>query len=244
MGVDNSVNQIVGLLEGVASSGGVGGSAYAAAVLQDNPLLYYRFADTSGTTATDSSGNGRNGTYVSTVTLNQTGATTDGNKAVYCDPGGLPSITTGFAGWGSGRTWEVWVNKVNSFLNFDRGIFCGEGANSPSLFFPANFSGTILRWDPDQSVGGGSTDWTGLSIVGSFHHIVLTQSGTTAELWIDKISQGSRTVEAFGATPGNFTFSRRQAGGGFECLDSFFDEGAIYGTVLSSARIAAHFDAR
>src|SRR5262249_20602336 len=49
-------------------------TAYQTEVLADTPLAYWRLGDTSGTTATDASGNGRHGTYQNSPTLNQTGA--------------------------------------------------------------------------------------------------------------------------------------------------------------------------
>ena len=47
---------------------------YANAVLADHPLAYYPLNDTSGTAATDSSGNGLNATYVGGVQLGLPGA--------------------------------------------------------------------------------------------------------------------------------------------------------------------------
>lgn len=41
----------------------VSSTAYSDAVLADSPYLYWRFGETSGKTAADSSGNSRNGTY-------------------------------------------------------------------------------------------------------------------------------------------------------------------------------------
>lgn len=42
---------------------------YAAQVLDDSPLIYYRLDETSGTTAADSSGNGNDGVYESTTAM-------------------------------------------------------------------------------------------------------------------------------------------------------------------------------
>ncbi len=53
-------------LAGVAQAG-----PYDAAVLADNPFVYYRFEEAGGGTANDSSGNANNGTYAGTVNLGQ-----------------------------------------------------------------------------------------------------------------------------------------------------------------------------
>jgi len=46
---------------------------YASTVLSDSPLAYYKLGETSGTVATDSSGQGKNGTYVNGVSLGAPG---------------------------------------------------------------------------------------------------------------------------------------------------------------------------
>ena len=49
--------------QGAGAGGGSGNSAYATAVMQDSPLVFLQFDETSGTVAADSSGNGRDGSY-------------------------------------------------------------------------------------------------------------------------------------------------------------------------------------
>ena len=48
-------------------------SAYSSTVLSQNPLVYLKFDESTGTTAADSSGNGLNGLYVNGPALDQTG---------------------------------------------------------------------------------------------------------------------------------------------------------------------------
>ncbi len=65
-----------------ATSGG-GGTSYSATVLQDSPLAYWRLGETSGTTAADSSGANRSGSYLASPSLNQPGALVgDTNRSV------------------------------------------------------------------------------------------------------------------------------------------------------------------
>ena len=52
-------------------------------MLADSPLAYWRLGETSGTTAADSSGNNRSGSYLASPSLNQPGALVgDTNRAV------------------------------------------------------------------------------------------------------------------------------------------------------------------
>lgn len=50
---------------------GSGASLYRAAVLEDNPLAFYKLDELSGTTMADSSGNGRDGAYINSPHLGQ-----------------------------------------------------------------------------------------------------------------------------------------------------------------------------
>ncbi|HEX8789576.1 MAG TPA: hypothetical protein VF765_01395, partial [Polyangiaceae bacterium] len=52
----------------------VSGPPYVLAVLEDQPVAYWRFGEASGTRAADSSGNGNDATYVGAVSLGAPGA--------------------------------------------------------------------------------------------------------------------------------------------------------------------------
>ncbi len=58
------------------SSAGINqpGGSYSAGILADSPRGYWRLGESNGTTATDSSGNSHNGTYLNGVGLGETGA--------------------------------------------------------------------------------------------------------------------------------------------------------------------------
>lgn len=61
----------MGVLAGRGQLGIIlGGAGLPAAILAQSPVGYWKLDETSGTTAIDSSGNGRNGTYAGTYTLN------------------------------------------------------------------------------------------------------------------------------------------------------------------------------
>ena len=63
--------QVTGQILGTAPA------SYALAVQDDNPLVYYRFEETSGSVATDSSGHGYNGTYVGPPGTGECSATSE-----------------------------------------------------------------------------------------------------------------------------------------------------------------------
>src|SRR5207253_2851301 len=164
---------------------------YVGAVLKDNPLGYWRLGDTVGSaTVADTSGNASTGTVVGGVTLGQTGALGDGDKAALFD-GVNGKITTSAtrlqlaAGPGS---IELWVKRVGS--SSDAGL-AGTG-----------ISGLQITWHVGANIyfyagGGGSNVHSALSDTTSYHHIVGTWDGTTnangMKLYIDGtlVNQGA-----------------------------------------------------
>src|SRR5215467_3580288 len=72
-------------------------SAYSDKVIADGAVAYWRLNETSGTTAVDSIG-GNNGTISGSVTLNQPGGTSDGDRAMQFNSTGSV-ITVSSAGF-------------------------------------------------------------------------------------------------------------------------------------------------
>lgn len=92
-----------------------GGADYAAEVLADSPVAYWKLDETSGTTATDSVG-GNNGTYTGGYTLNQPGIPSTGRPSVLFDGTsgyvnlGAPAALNLTAAW----TLEAWVYLIST----------------------------------------------------------------------------------------------------------------------------------
>lgn len=87
------------LLRRAAGSGFQGApvsSGYFDLVMSHSPRGYWRLGETSGTTAADSSGNGRNGTYTGTYTLNKPSLIPSDsvNGSLGCGGTGFVDLTT------------------------------------------------------------------------------------------------------------------------------------------------------
>lgn len=116
-GLDGALDEVA-LFTGALTAAQIQGhyraglSTYARTVLADGPAGYWRFGETAGTVARDTSGNGKHGTYYGNATVNQPGALgTDGDRAAgfdgsddYVSPGDVLDFT-GTAPF----TVEAWV---------------------------------------------------------------------------------------------------------------------------------------
>ena len=216
-------------------------AAYQDEVLADNPVAYYRFEETSGTTAFDTA-NSNDGSYVNGVLLNQPGAPALGKAASF---DGIDDYVSTPRTVSTDFTLEAWVKTT-----------------APSLTGSQSYEGNGLLW---SDVGGAANDFAmamlnnGLSFFtgnpdvtvtsaaaindGAWHHLVATRTqGGSVEIFIDGVSQGTATTNnnPLNGNPsimigGNVLDGRYFAG--------LIDEVAYYPAVLSTARIRAHFRA-
>ena len=222
--------------------GNLASAAYQDEVLADNPIAYYRFEETAGTTAKDSTANANDGTYTNGVLINQASTPNLGRAARF---DGIDDYVSTPRTVSTNFTLELWINTT-----------------APSLFGSNAYEGNGLLW---SDVGGAANDFVmamlnnGLSFFtgnpdisvtsavaindGRWHHLVATRTqGANVEIFVDGVSRGTTTTNnsPLDGNPsimigGNVLDSRYFSG--------LIDEVAYYPTVLSAARIRAHFEA-
>ena len=205
------------------------------AVLADAPVGYWRLGEAGGTTATNAIPNGAIGTYT---------------RATLGTPGGIAGSTdtaATFSGATSGAaittnptslqltegTIEAWVRTSNPGTDY-RGIVVKQ--NAYGLFVRNGILGT-------HSWGGAAGERsTGITIAdGRWHHVAMTFRSGVANGTV--IYLDGRPVLTTTITVANQT-QRLVIGAGStglgQALNGAIDEVAVYPTVLSPQRIAAH----
>ncbi|MBF6591167.1 MAG: LamG domain-containing protein, partial [Ktedonobacterales bacterium] len=222
------------------SAPGLDKSTYADAVQADAPLRFYRLDESSGTSCADAMGNG-NGTLVGGVTLAQTGALTgDTDTAVSLNgtTGTISLPTTGLPTANAPWSIEAWIKlAANPTATAIIGYLGGGGSASNSAYFGIligtakpllNIHGTLITAPSNISLN-------------TWHHVVGTWDGTNGTIFVD----GGQVVTGT-ATAGLIAYGTAylgSLGGASNWLSGPLDEVAIYGTALSSTRIAAHYTA-
>lgn len=214
--------------------------SYSASVLADSPVAYYRFEETAGTTAADSSGNGNTGTYVNGPLLGQASSPRLG-RAVRFD--GLDDYVDLARTIGGTFTIEAWVNtsapsRTGPQAYVGDGIVWSDvgGAANDFILAGLNDHAAFFTGNPDTTVEGTTRITTG-----AWRHLVATRTqGGTMEVWVDAVLQAS------GPTNGSVLDANPRIAIGGNVLDSRFfdgliDEVALYTTALPPARIQAHF---
>lgn len=227
---------------GAMGSGGGGGTPFAATVLSMAPWAYYKLDETSGTAANDSSGNSRNGTYItgpvpaSPVFAGSSGATDSSRVAgaSFSTAGGAFSLVLCFrtsstdslmhliSGDAAGnRLWQWRLsNGEPQFVGFQ-----------PSLGLTVTGSGDYRDGNPHMAV----------LVVDS----ALPNASGKVKLFMD----GSQVAASIGdVRPGSgsiaLSIGSRNTGASLEPFSGIQDEAIAFDYPLSSAQVSALWAAR
>jgi hypothetical protein len=208
-------------------------SGYASLILADNPFLYWRLGETSGTTAVDSSGNNRSGTYASGVTLGAASSLSgDSNPAISQEGSGKVYSNNSFLA-ASVFTFGIRFKSTKTTLGLVdfAGSQTTSGSFAPSLYvdgtgklvFYTYFSGEIRVTSPNAYNDG------------AWHSVVCQMSSAGMKLFVD----GFKVASASNTSTVGFTgywiagFSNRVPASFNGNLDEFF----VNHTALSETRI-------
>jgi len=240
---------------------------YSATVQADNPVLYYRLDEASGTTVNDSAtGDGaQNGTYVGAYSLNQPGALTNSNpsdSAVRLNP--LNTDTTGHID-------STFVLNPTSAFTVDFWLklpTLNDGNTEEDVLSQRSGTGfgrSLVYWDNTaqkmtSNLGGsaGTDFWTSSSGVtaGNYFYVAFVYDGAGNVTWYKNgVANGTITLITPEAANGGiilgddkFFDGTASVLNGFlsipaATLNGTLDEFAIYNTALSGDQIADHFAA-
>lgn len=201
-----------------------------------NPVVWYKFDQSSGTTASDSSGNGKNATLVNgpTWTAGKSGnaVNLDGLNDYLSMPSGIVSGLNDF-------TIATWV-KLDSISTWSRIFDFGTGT-SRNMFLTPRGGSNVIRftittggYSAEQQING-----TAALPTGAWKHVAVTKSGNLAILYVDGVEVGRNSnmtisPSALGNTSLNYIGKSQYAD---PYLDGQVDGFRIYNRGLSATEI-------
>jgi autotransporter-associated beta strand protein len=215
----------------------------ASVSVQPQLVAYYKFNESSGTSAADASGNGWTGTLVNGATLvaghSNNCVNLSSNSQQYVP---LPNnLTTNLTGDFTIATW-VNLNGPQGYWSriFDFGV--ANTFNPTRYMFLAPASGA-MRFAITVGTSGGEQHIDGNSTVpvNGWHHVAVTLAGTTGTLYVDGVPVGRNTITITPAQLGTTTQNciGRSQWTGDPYLNGNVDDFRIYNGALSAAQITA-----
>ena len=229
----------------------VRGAGYRTAVLASNPLGYWRLGDASGSAAADSSGMAHPGVYTGGgFTYGVTSAlTTDTNNkaATFNGTSSYVSVTNPvLAGQSTTFSAEAWVKGSAITGRY----FLTEGnTSSTTPFWGLATDGTTgthaVFTVRDDASHVAMAIGTKTILDGTWHHVIGVRNGTTVSVYVDGALDATTTL----STLSTLTLGLTTVGAlhRITTVSNYFggsiDEAALYGTSLTAAQIADHYQA-
>jgi hypothetical protein len=224
---------------------------YPSAVLQDNPIGYWRFSEfDNAVPARDLSASQKHGTVVGDVARGAPGALlNEGTPSMTFNGGGgsagYVTIPEGFANLQTGLTIEAWVNP-SAVADNARIVDFGRGAYLDNIILGRVGTSNDLKFEvaTGSSLGGLVVAPGVLAPDGQWHHVVATLDALgNATLYYDGrvVAVGRSALPANVARTYNYigrsnTLAHAPYQGGL-------DEVALYSAPLTEARVRAHYTA-
>lgn len=216
-------------------------TTYAASVIADQPSVYYRLAETSGTVMADSSGTAQDGSYDPQVVLGQPGAllSDPGASSVSepsSDPYAVGSSPASLPQFNDPRSISAWVNTT--------------ATNNPLVVAwgtPGTGQSFIVGFDQSAITVDGYNDYhvipTSHPVADGFWHLItVTYNGSVISAYLDGQLQGTAHFSAALATFGSALalgaspyFYNRYVGN--------LQDVAIYPAALTAGQVSAQYAA-
>ncbi|WP_291036643.1 family 43 glycosylhydrolase [Herbiconiux sp.] len=213
----------------------LGGSPDPVPANEEGQIVSYDFSDSTGSTLTDVSGNGLDGSVMGGATFSDGALRLDGGDDYVKLPNDILAGVTDVSVQA-----EVWIDEDqrNPYFIYGLGNTSG-GAGNGYLFSTGNAYRTSLatgNWTTEQTVSQGSNLQRG-----RWAHLTYTLEGTAATLYLDGVEVASGTVTSEpGDIGGGFTSANylgRSNYDGDNRLKGAFREFSLYNRALSPAEV-------
>jgi hypothetical protein len=174
-------------------------SGYAAAVQAAGPARYWKFDETTGTTAGDSSGHGITGVYTGSMNIGIAGAIPSG-KAIHL--GGTGAVNSGNGAVAAPNTYtlETWIRTTTKTGGRIAGFSNQQTGNSSSFdrqLYMANNGQLIFGvWNNGAQIVQSNKSYND----GYWHHVVTTQGPGGLQMSVDGVSVGIPSAVTTGAS--------------------------------------------
>jgi hypothetical protein len=216
-----------------------GSTTYAAEVLADGPVGYFRLGETSGVTAKNLVPGGPDGTYIGTFMLGASGAV-PGDDALALDYANAGAVDVGnnYAFPGAAPfSIEAWVKPAPDD-GHSHIIASKWHQPTTNVGYELFVQGTAVKFSRELPASSDLVTADGL-VADQYAHVVATFDGAMLRLYLNGTQRaiGSSVVQL----PVESNPFQIGEGNGFATFSGSIDEVAIYDKALSAGRVNAHY---
>lgn len=234
---------ILGITSSQRPAKGVSPQLYRDTILSLSPMGYWRLGETSGSTATDISGNNRNGTYLGSYTLGQPSMIpSDPDKALGCNGTGYVDVPTANMISAIGKSF-IFSIRMTSLTPFSYVWHLGNYGQSgyQGLAFYINTDGTANIEYFDLAYKYVTFSNFTVTINTTYRLSVIFNSATSVSLAVNGVIVDTKSTSGGpfpSVSPLNFRIGSGNNGGGvLRGLQGDADEVAIIPSILSPAQL-------
>ena len=235
--------------------------SYTAQVLADQPWGYYLLDETAGPAMKDASGNGRTGTFTAPISYHQAGALTSTTSyAVTLAGAGARAVAgtnTAATGGLTVYSLELWFKTTTTtggkLIGFENSTAATSNKADRQVFMGND--GTLTYGGSTSGEGGNTQTVTTPAAYndGAWHYLVVTAQPNgnrqRSTIYLDGVAVATGITSNVSEYTGYWRlgYGTLPSGSGYPTSANFagsLDNAAIYTTVLSAARVTAHYAAR
>ena len=215
---------------------------YSSVILGDSPLGYWHLDETSGTSFSDSSGNGKTFNEQGTgMTLGVTGAINSSPSSTAVDMNATDCIKATQSQLGNTFTIEFWV-MIHSTSG--TGYVYSQSGTGSNPAVKVNAAGAGLISLHPGSSGASIAQTTNALSTNVWHYVVITHDSSHSHIYVDGTEDtnevGSNT---WGTAGGGNTFWGCNPNGSSAYINGALDEVTYYTSALTSTQVTNHYDA-
>jgi regulation of enolase protein 1 (concanavalin A-like superfamily) len=200
------------------------------------PIAELPFNETSGTTATDVSGQGWNGTLTGGAAW---AAGNSGNAVDLDGTNDYVALPSGVVSNVDTMTMAAWVN-LDTVSNWSRIFDFGSGTTKYMFLAPKSGATGNIRFEIKNGSSVNSVEGTSALATGGWHHVAVTLNGATGTIYVDgqKVGSGGVNIRPsqLGVTTQNWIGRSQFSADPY--LDGRVDEFRIYNRALSAEEVA------